>query len=118
DYPEGLPPQEVIARTKKLAPPTPFEESEYEKNPGVVRYDKQLRFHTIGHVKAGWLVKTGKVWELTDAGREAFRQFTDPVAFENEAARLYREWTKTRALDGNRAWLVRGSNVSGLDLVQ
>lgn len=118
EHPEGLPPQEAIAATIKLTSPSAWELSEYENRPGVVRYYKNARFHTITSVKAGWLEKTGKVWKLTDAGREALRAYPDPVAFDHEANRLYGVWAETRALDGGRAWLVRGSNVRGQDVVQ
>lgn len=118
DHPDGQPPQQTIEATIPLTSPSPWELSEYANRPGVVRYYKNARFNTITSVKAGWLEKTGKVWKLTDAGREAFRTFTDPTAFDHEANRLYGVWAETRALDGGRAWLVRGSSVRGQDLVR
>jgi restriction system protein len=47
-------------------------------------------------VKAGWLLKSGGTWSLTDVGRQAHRSFTEPEAFEREAVRGYRAWEKER----------------------
>lgn len=118
NHPEGLPPQDVIAKTLEIVPPSEWELTEYAAHPGVVRYYRLLRFHTIRPSKAGWLRKTGKVWILTDAGRQAWSRFQDPAEFDHEANRLYQQWKETRTVIGGRAWLVRGSNVSGVDLVQ
>lgn len=90
---EGLPAKEVIAELKKLVPPTPFEASEYPDRPGVVRYDKIVRFYTINCVKAGWLVKDG-AWTVTQAGVEAFTQLKDPEEFSRAAGAAYRDWRR------------------------
>lgn len=94
EYPEGLPAREVIARVEKELGPTPFEQSHYASNPRIRRFDKILRFSTIGPVKAGWLVKQRGQWLLTDAGRRAYSQFRDPVEFRREIYRLYQEWRR------------------------
>lgn len=47
-------------------------------------------------MKAGWLIKSGGSWSLTDAGREAYRSFPEPEVFEREAVRGYRAWEKER----------------------
>lgn len=117
-HPDGLPPLEAIERTKQLTSPTDWELSQYPNRPGIVRYYRGIRFHTITAVKAGWLEKTGKVWKLTDAGREAWYRFTDPEEFEREAVRLYSEWYESREVHGGRAWLVRGSVGRRSDVVQ
>jgi restriction system protein len=90
--PEGLPAREVIARMEKLYPPTPFERSDYPKQPGVRRYNKIIRFTTISPVKAGWITKNKGVWTITDEGRRVLEQFKDPEALQREADRLYSEW--------------------------
>ena len=54
---EGLPAREVLARMEGVVPPTPFEASTYPSRPGVRRYERIIRFSTIGPVKAGWLTK-------------------------------------------------------------
>jgi restriction system protein len=57
EHPEGLPAAETLRQLEALVRPTPFEDSTYPKNPNVRRYEKIVRFSTIGPVKAGWLVK-------------------------------------------------------------
>lgn len=99
DEPDGLAVQEVTSRVRMLVPPTAFEMSEYENTPGAVRYDKQLRFHTIGAVKAGWLIKDRGVWRLTDEGREAYQAYRDPEEFAGAADDGYRRWLQERDAD-------------------
>jgi 5-methylcytosine-specific restriction enzyme B len=98
--PDGLPVQQVISRVRKLVPPTAFEASEYQNAPGHVRYDQQVRFHTIGPVKAGWLIKERGIWTLTDQGRDAYRAYPDPEELAGIADDEYRRWLKER--DGAR----------------
>lgn len=57
DQSDGMPAKDVLARLREKVPPTPFEASEYPNRPGVVRFDKIVRFSTIPFVKAGWLVR-------------------------------------------------------------
>lgn len=92
ESPEGLPAKEVLSQLEKSVPPTAFEQGDYESTPGVRRFEKIVRFSTIGPVKAGWLEKTKGRWSLTDAGREAYKKFTDPERFKSEGDRLYRQW--------------------------
>lgn len=94
--PEGLQAAEVLRQLALAVPPTPFESSHYESSPNVRRYEKIVRFSTIGTVKAGWLIKEKGQWSLTDDGRKAYEQFSDPEAFFLEARRLYRAWKKAQ----------------------
>ena len=87
-----MPAKEVLRRLEEVVPPTPFEDSTYPSRPNVRRYEKIVRFSTIGAVKAGWLVKSKGSWSLTDEGRTAYKGFQDPEAFYRETGRLYREW--------------------------
>ena len=66
----------------------------YPNRPTDRRYQKLVRFASINAVKAGWLVKNKGQWSLTDEGRAAYAQFTDPEAFQREAVRLYYSWKK------------------------
>src|SRR5262249_25523427 len=100
DAPEGLPSTQILKSIEQVVPPTPFEASFYEARPNVRRYEKIVRFSTIGPVKAGWLVKNKGVWSLTEEGRSAYDQFADPEAFFKEAGRLYRVWKKAQPVDG------------------
>lgn len=91
-HPEGLAAKSILEKLAEIVPPTEFEETTYPRRPDVRRYEKIVRFSTIGPVKAGWLVKNKGLWTLTDAGRRAYDQFPDPEQFMREASRLYREW--------------------------
>jgi restriction system protein len=102
-HPEGLPAKTVLEKLVELVPPTDFEKTTYPRRPDTRRYEKIVRFATIGPVKAGWLVKDKGHWGLTEAGRKAFEVFPDPERLMREASRLYRQWAieqpqKTEAL--------------------
>jgi restriction system protein len=96
DAPEGLPAAEVLKRLELAVPPTPFESTYYDSSPNVRRYGKIVRFSTIGPVKAGWMIKETGQCSLTDDGRKAYEQFSDPEAFYLESKRLYRAWKKAQ----------------------
>ena len=76
-----------------------FEKSDYPNHPGVRRFDKIVRFLTIGPVKAGWLTKEKGIWSITDAGEKAFNEFQDPASLHAESGRLYRAWKKEQPSD-------------------
>jgi 5-methylcytosine-specific restriction protein B len=140
DEADGLHVQELLERAEELCPPTSFENEDYVNQPGVRRYPKMQRFSTITSVKAGWLVKQKGIWWLTDAGRHALATYTDPVEFEQEAIRGYQSWKAEQSVvefdaaeeaedvdaarleaasheRDQRAWLVRGANVSGTNVL-
>jgi len=137
--PDGLPVKEVARRAEELCPATPFEDEDYPSQPGARRYPKMQRFSTITSVKAGWLVKNKGIWCLTDRGRDAFADHVDPADFQRAAVQGYREWKaeqveegydateeaedaeaarlETEGLSRRRAWLVRGANVGGVNVL-
>ena len=92
DSPDGLPAKEVLRRLERVVPPTEFEKSDYPKHPGIRRFEKMARFATIGPVKAGWLVKNKGRWYVTEEGKKAYTQITDPEKFNREVRRLYLQW--------------------------
>ena len=96
DKPEGMPVRELLRELERAVPPTAFEQSTYPNNPDVRRYEKIVRFSTIGAVKAGWLIKDKGQWSLTEDGRSALDEFHEPETLELEASRLYRAWAKDR----------------------
>ncbi|PSR20232.1 MAG: restriction endonuclease [Sulfobacillus acidophilus] len=99
ENPDGLPAREVLAQVEQRLPLTDFEKSTYPKRPHIRRFEKVVRFATIAPVKAGWLIKDKGQWILTDAGRSAYHQFTDPAALKREANRLYKQWHATSTGD-------------------
>lgn len=98
---DGLAAKEILARLEAAVELTAFEDSDYPNRPGVRRFEKIVRFGTIQPVKAGWLVKGKGRWSVTDAGKNAFEQFHDPVEFAREYRKLYRQWAKTREDEGS-----------------
>jgi len=100
-HPDGLQVREVLSLLEKTVPITLFENSDYPKHPGIRRFDKIVRFGTVGCVKAGWLIKSKGNWTLTDAGRKAYSEFVDPEAFRREINRLYKVWSQNTP-DTNR----------------
>jgi len=89
---DGLPAKEVLQRLEAVVPPTEFEQSFYPNRPNVRRFEKIVRFSTLGPVKAGWLTKNRGLWSATDEGLKAYAKFKDPVEFMQESHRLYRRW--------------------------
>ena len=84
--------QQVVDGVRKILPPTEFELGEYESRPGKPRFDTIIRFKTIGPVKAGWMTKGRPGWQITDDGRDALAQFSDPLQMWNESNAAYRRW--------------------------
>ena len=95
--PEGLPAKVVLAELPKVIKLTEFESGYYPSAPNSPRFEKIVRFATIGLVKSGWLVKTKGQWFITEEGKLAYKKFTDPEAFFRESIRLYDEWKKGRS---------------------
>ena len=89
---DGLQAKDVVKEVERIVPPTEWEQSCYPNNPTQRRYDKIVRFVTIGPVKAGWMVKDKGNWSLTDDGRSAYNRYTSPAEFARESGRLYRKW--------------------------
>ena len=96
DHPEGLQAKEVLKQLENSLTLTYFEQSTYPNNPTVRRFEKIVRFSTIGPVKAGWLVKSKGKWAVTEPGLKAYSEFRDPEKFFAEAGRLYRQWVASR----------------------
>jgi restriction system protein len=96
---DGLPAKDVLEKLPQLVPPTAFEETTYPTQPNVRRYERIVRFSTIGPVKAGWLIKNKGTWSLTEEGRMASQRFRDPEALMREANRLYRAWKADQPAD-------------------
>ncbi len=98
-HPDGLLAKTVLEHLVDVVPPTDFENSTYPSRPNVRRFEKIVRFQTINTVKAGWITKEKGQWTLTDEGRSACEQFTDPEQFFREAIRLYRQWKQDQPQD-------------------
>ncbi len=96
EHPDGLAANDVLKAVEQRVPPTDHEQADYPKHPGRRRFERTVRFATIGPVKAGWLVKDKGQWSITDEGRTAYSSFTDPEALQREWAKLYKAWKKAQ----------------------
>lgn len=85
--PDGLAVQDVIDQIALAVPPTPSELVPSQRSPEVSRYEEAVRRSTIAPAKAGWLIKAGGVWRITEKGRRALSRFPDPLAFYRAAIR-------------------------------
>ena len=88
--PDGLRASDAIKTLVGRFTLSAFEADSYES--GGQRFDKTVRFATVDCVKAGWLVKDKGIWTVTDEGRKAHAELTDPEAFYRRAVKLYNEW--------------------------
>ena len=96
DKPDGSPAKDILSEIPKEIKLTEFECGYYPSTPGSQRFEKIVRFATIGPVKAGWLVKSKGRWFITDEGKQAYRNFPDPEKLYRETSRLYHLWKKSR----------------------
>lgn len=117
--PAGMKASAVIPSVAKSFELTDFEKGNYAS--GAQRFEKILRFSTIGPVKAGWLQKEKGIWNVTDAGQKAYSQFTDPEVFYKEACRLYDQWKQSRdtiSVDQtvNLEGIISDDNADGLSI--
>lgn len=92
---DGLRAAQAIRDVKARVKLTDFEAGYY--NDGSLRFDKILRFSTIGPVKAGWLVKDSGRWYVTDEGWQARKKYKEPFEFVKRSAELYAVWKKSQA---------------------
>lgn len=73
DHPEGLQAKDVLKQVEASIALTAFEQSTYPNNPSVRRFEKIVRFATIGPVKAGWILKSKGRWTVTEQGLKAYK---------------------------------------------
>ncbi len=92
---DGMRAQDALNALRVAVKPTDYEKGRYES--GSVRFDKIVRFATIDHVKAGWLLKEKGRWIVTEAGKEALDKYKSPETFHRTAVKLYQEWRASRA---------------------
>lgn len=88
--PTGLPARDALHQLAAKVTLTPYEAGDYES--GGRRFEKVVRFATVDCVKAGWLIKEKGTWSVTDEGRQALENHSDPEVFYRRAVKLYAEW--------------------------
>ena len=92
--PDGIQARVAIDTLAKRIDLTDHEKGEYET--GGRRFDKILRFATLGPVKAGWMTKNKGLWSITESGQEAIKTFSNSEDFYREASRLYWQWRRAQ----------------------
>jgi 5-methylcytosine-specific restriction protein B len=104
ENPEGVQIRELLKFLKERMPPNDAEQG--LNSSGVMRYDTNVRFWSVGLSKAEFVTKEKGVWRITEQGRQALAEFPDTTTFGLEVNRRYREWDEARSLDqaGRENW--------------
>lgn len=92
----SLPSSEVLKRIENSVNLTEWERERYEKT-GYIRWQSILHFHTIGALKAGWLVKKKGTWFITPEGEEALKM--TPIELIQTMEDAYKAWKKESSHD-------------------
>lgn len=109
--------QEIVDAIEPVLPPN--EEELVKRRNGTAKWLNDLLFQTTNLVKAGWMTKDGTgTWTITDKGRQALQDYPDSTEFHRESTRRFQQWRRERDRARQRAWLVRGSSVLGVNLVE
>ena len=114
--PAGADKTEIEFHVASAVPPTP---DDLELNSsGVLKWLTAFHWYSTAFTRSGWLIKDGSGhWAITDAGREALKEHSDPEDFNATASNLYAQWYAAHKAPRPRPWLIRGSSVSGHNLV-
>lgn len=88
-----MPGREVIQKVAESTKFTDWENERYEKT-GNIRWQSILHFHSVGAIKAGYLIKKNGVWYLTEEGQKALNLGEEglKVAIDN----AYKKWSDSR----------------------
>ncbi len=78
----------------RAAATVPWDEGEQQLRPdGTLNGATGLAWASVDYVKAGWLEKSGTgIWKITDSGRQALGEYSDPVDMMREARTRYEKW--------------------------
>ncbi len=85
-YADGLPRDVAIERLVAAMPLSEHEVGSYPT--GGMRINALISFASANFVKAGWMEKSHRMWRVTPAGEQAFREFGDPLVFIRTATRI------------------------------
>ncbi|MGB9179813.1 MAG: hypothetical protein WCB68_11260 [Pyrinomonadaceae bacterium] len=96
EYPDGLPPKNVLERIGETFPLTESELSAHPSRP-LRSFEEVVWIGTIAPAKAGWLRNDDERWRLTEEGERACQQFRDPEEFVAEASKHSRKgWASVK----------------------
>ena len=85
--PDGMPAGQALSLLRSSVMLRDNEQGTYKS--GAPKFEKIVRFATLGPKRAGWLIKNEGMWTVTQEGLNAFKRFSDPIAFHREIHRLY-----------------------------
>jgi len=109
--------EEILAVLRSELNPTEDEDLKVVSN-GNERWWNIVGWATTGLVRAGWMTKRSGTWAVTDEGVQALVDIPDASELKATADRIYNDWYKDRVEQRTqRAWLVRGSSVLGVNMV-
>lgn len=95
--PDGIQASDALQAVAHVVPPTEYELGTYGK--GARRFEKIVRFTTIGPVKAGWMTKSKGLWAITTEGVGALAAYPDPEVLVTQSTKLYNAWKKAQPVE-------------------
>jgi restriction system protein len=93
-FPDGMKAHDSLSGLESKIELTEYEKGNYKS--GSRRFEKIVRFATVDCVKAGWMLKAKGRWSITEEGKAAYTELTDPEAFFKRAVQLYYKWKSSR----------------------
>jgi 5-methylcytosine-specific restriction protein B len=113
--PDGASKFEILEHVGRTVPPEGEDLDVLQSGP--VKWESAFLWYTTDMVRAGWLTKDGSGhWAITEEGRMALAAYADPDEMRTAAGKAYRDWYNANK-GRPRPWLIRGSSVSGHNLV-
>ena len=113
--PAGASKFEILEHVGTAVPPEGEDLELYKSGP--VKWESAFLWYTTDMARAGWLLKDGAGhWSITDEGRQALALYPDADDMRAAAGKAYREWYNANK-GRPRPWLIRGSSVSGHNLI-
>ena len=98
DHPDGLPFTTVLDHIEKSASLTTEERVQHQFQPALRCFEEAVWTGTIAPVKAGWLRNDRAHMSLTEAGRRAFVESSDPAGLMTKAASYsFRGWLSVKS---------------------
>lgn len=89
---------DLIAKIEERISPSDHERETFESN-GTARWITNLRFDSIRAVKAGWIRKKKRIWNLTDEGRVAAELPQEDLW--RESVKAWNKWKAENRKDDN-----------------
>ena len=93
--PDGLVAGDAINKLAEHLPPTAEEQGRFPS--GKPKFRGIVNYATVDLVKAGWLIKDSACrWHISQDGKQALKDYPEPIDLVKRAKQLYREWRKAQ----------------------